>query len=68
MILLKGSKTQDRDGFQQAADQLFCKSVYEEIAFGPQNFGYSKETEEEYMRQLKLFLLTILYFLEILSA
>ncbi|MGB9939918.1 ATP-binding cassette domain-containing protein [Methanosarcina sp.] len=33
--------------FQQAADQLFCKSVYEEIAFGPLNFGYSrKETEE----------------------
>lgn len=33
--------------FQQAADQLFCKSVYEEIAFGPQNFGYSKKETEE---------------------
>lgn len=33
--------------FQQAADQLFCKSVYEEIAFGPQNFGYSKNEIEE---------------------
>ncbi|AKB76837.1 ATPase component BioM of energizing module of biotin ECF transporter [Methanosarcina horonobensis HB-1 = JCM 15518] len=33
--------------FQQAADQLFCRTVYEEIAFGPLNFGYSrKETEE----------------------
>jgi len=33
--------------FQQAADQLFCKTVYEEIAFGPLNFGYSKKETEE---------------------
>lgn len=33
--------------FQQAADQLFCKSVYEEIAFGPLNFGYSKKETEK---------------------
>jgi len=33
--------------FQQAADQFFCKSVYEEIAFGPLNFGYSKKETEE---------------------
>lgn len=40
--------------FQQAADQLFCKSVYEEIAFGPQNFGYSKkETEERVYEAIK---------------
>lgn len=33
--------------FQQAADQFFCKSVYEEIAFGPLNFGYSKKETEK---------------------
>jgi energy-coupling factor transport system ATP-binding protein len=33
--------------FQQAADQLFCKTVYQEIAFGPINFGYSKKETEE---------------------
>jgi len=33
--------------FQQAADQLFCKTVYEEIAFGPRNFGYSKKEIQE---------------------
>jgi energy-coupling factor transport system ATP-binding protein len=40
--------------FQQAADQLFCRTVYEEIAFGPLNFGYSrKETEERVFEALK---------------
>ena len=29
--------------FQKAADQLFCRTVYEEIAFGLENFGFSKE-------------------------
>lgn len=29
--------------FQQAADQLFCRTVYDEIAFGPLNFGYSRK-------------------------
>ena len=33
--------------FQQVADQLFCKTVYKEIAFGPLNFGYSKKETEE---------------------
>ena len=33
--------------FQQAADQLFCRTVYEEIAFGPLNFGYSKKETEK---------------------
>jgi len=33
--------------FQQAADQLFCRTVYEEIAFGLLNFGYSKKETEE---------------------
>lgn len=28
--------------FQQPADQLFCRTVYDEIAFGPLNFGHSK--------------------------
>lgn len=40
--------------FQQAADQLFCRTVYEEIAFGPLNFGYSrKETEERVFEALR---------------
>ncbi|KKG18059.1 ABC transporter ATP-binding protein [Methanosarcina sp. 2.H.T.1A.6] len=39
--------------FQQAADQLFCRTVYEEIAFGPLNFGYTrKETEERVFEAL----------------
>jgi energy-coupling factor transport system ATP-binding protein len=33
--------------FQQPADQLFCRTVYEEIAFGPLNFGYSKKEARE---------------------
>jgi energy-coupling factor transport system ATP-binding protein len=40
--------------FQQAADQLFCRTVYEEIAFGPLNFGYSKkETEERVLEAIE---------------
>lgn len=40
--------------FQQAADQLFCRTVYEEMAFGPLNFGYSrKETEERVFEALE---------------
>ncbi|AKB38626.1 ATPase component BioM of energizing module of biotin ECF transporter [Methanosarcina siciliae C2J] len=40
--------------FQQAADQLFCRTVNEEIAFGPRNFGYSKkETEERIFEALE---------------
>lgn len=40
--------------FQQAADQLFCRTVYEEIAFGPLNFGYSrKEAEERVLEALE---------------
>lgn len=40
--------------FQQAADQLFCRTVHEEIAFGPRNFGYSKkETEERVFEALE---------------
>ena len=40
--------------FQQAADQLFCRTVYEEIAFGPLNFGYTrKETEERVFEALE---------------
>jgi energy-coupling factor transport system ATP-binding protein len=40
--------------FQQPADQLFCKTVYDEIAFGPLNFGYSKtETKERVLEALE---------------
>jgi len=33
--------------FQQPADQLFCRTIYDEIAFGPLNFGYSKKEIKE---------------------
>ena len=40
--------------FQQPADQLFCSTIYDEIAFGPINFGYSKkETKERVFEALK---------------
>lgn len=40
--------------FQQPADQLFCRTVYDEIAFGPQNFGYlKKETKERVLEALE---------------
>jgi energy-coupling factor transport system ATP-binding protein len=40
--------------FQQPADQFFCKTVYDEIAFGPLNFGYSKkEVRERVFEALK---------------
>lgn len=40
--------------FQQPADQLFCRTVYEEIAFAPLNFGHSrKETEERVFEALE---------------
>jgi len=29
--------------FQQVNDQLFCSSVWEEIAFGPRNLGWSRQ-------------------------
>lgn len=39
--------------FQQPADQLFCRTIYDEIAFGPLNFGYSKkETKERVLEAL----------------
>jgi energy-coupling factor transport system ATP-binding protein len=33
--------------FQQPADQLFCRTIFDEIAFGPLNFGYSKKETKE---------------------
>jgi energy-coupling factor transport system ATP-binding protein len=40
--------------FQQPADQLFCRTIYDEIAFGPLNFGYSKkETKERVLEALE---------------
>jgi cobalt/nickel transport system ATP-binding protein len=29
--------------FQNPDDQLFCPTVYEDVAFGPQNFGFPKD-------------------------
>jgi energy-coupling factor transport system ATP-binding protein len=40
--------------FQQPADQLFCRTVYDEIAFGPLNFGCSKkETKERVLEAIE---------------
>lgn len=40
--------------FQQPADQLFCRTVSEEIAFGPLNFGCSKkETKERVLEAIE---------------
>jgi len=33
--------------FQQVNDQLFCSSVYDEIAFGPRNLGWQKHDINE---------------------
>ncbi|MFN3532696.1 MAG: energy-coupling factor ABC transporter ATP-binding protein [Candidatus Brocadia sp.] len=33
--------------FQQVNDQLFCSSVWDEIAFGPRNLGWSKQEIHE---------------------
>jgi len=44
--------------FQQVSDQLFCSSVWEEIAFGPRNLGWSKqrvyETVEKWLAYFEL--------------
>jgi len=44
--------------FQQVNDQLFCSSVWEEIAFGPRNLGWSKqrvcETVERWLAYFEL--------------
>src|SRR3989339_169848 len=44
--------------FQQVNDQLFCSSVWEEIAFGPRNLGWPKqkihETVEKWLAYFEL--------------
>ncbi len=44
--------------FQQVNDQLFCSSVWEEIAFGPRNLGWQKqeihETVERWLAYFEL--------------
>ena len=44
--------------FQQVNDQLFCSSVWEEIAFGPRNLGWTKqrvcETVEKWLAYFEL--------------
>mgnify|MGYP001594020586 FL=1 len=44
--------------FQQVNDQLFCSSVWEEIAFGPKNLGWSRqrvcETVEKWLAYFEL--------------
>jgi cobalt/nickel transport system ATP-binding protein len=37
--------------FQNPDDQLFCPTVYEDVAFGPLNFGFSKEEIDLRVRQ-----------------
>lgn len=42
--------------FQQVNDQLFCASVWDEIAFGPRNLGWPKQkTDETVERWLEYF-------------
>lgn len=41
--------------FQDSESQLFLSTVYEDIAFGPRNYGYTKEeVDERVMRALSL--------------
>ncbi|GAP05234.1 MAG TPA: ABC transporter ATP-binding protein [Anaerolinea thermolimosa] len=37
--------------FQNPDDQLFCKTVAEEVAFGPRNLGYAPEKVEQLVRR-----------------
>lgn len=37
--------------FQNPDDQLFCKTVIEEVAFGPRNLGYAPEKVEQLVRR-----------------
>jgi energy-coupling factor transporter ATP-binding protein EcfA2 len=37
--------------FQDPDDQLFCATVYEDVAFGPEQFGHSKEQVQSVVRQ-----------------
>lgn len=40
--------------FQDSESQLFLSTVYEDVAFGPRNYGYAKEElEEKVMRALR---------------
>lgn len=38
--------------FQNSDDQLFCPSVYEEVAFAPLNFGKSKEEVDRIVKKV----------------
>src|SRR4051794_10681215 len=37
--------------FQEADDQLFCPTVYEDVAFGPRQFGLAEEAVAERVRR-----------------
>jgi len=37
--------------FQDCADQLFCASVYDEVAFGPRQLGLSQQQVDERVRE-----------------
>ena len=45
----KLAKIRERIGyvFQDSDSQLFMSTVYEDVAFGPRNYGYSKEEVDE---------------------
>lgn len=38
--------------FQNSDDQIFCPSVYEEIAFGPINFGKSRDEIDKIVKKI----------------
>lgn len=37
--------------FQKSDDQLFCPSVWDDVAFGPQNMGFSQDQVEQRVRE-----------------
>ncbi len=62
-LILEGKPVKDKEGFralrrkvgyvfQNPEDQLFMPTVKEELLFGPQNFGLSKEKTDELVRKV----------------
>ena len=48
---LKAIRSQISYLFQDSESQLFCSNVYDEIAFGPRNYGHSEEETRNLVEQ-----------------
>ena len=48
---LKAIRSQISYLFQDSESQLFCSNVYDEIAFGPRNYGHSEEKTRNLVEQ-----------------